>query len=216
MKTIWLLFLFFALPVCTLAQPLQVASNSTRMSSNRWQWKIYLVANSETLKSIAYVKYTLHPTFPEPEQIVNTMGSERQAFALQITGWGTFKVKVDVVFKNNSVYTLYHQLSFGNRPEANEPVYTIANIATRSKQKSDNFDWTIFIKGSAADINKVKCVQYTLHPTFPNPIRLICSAGGNSQMAFPLSTSGWGTFTVKVKIILKDGTNYNREHKLVF
>jgi transcription initiation factor IIF auxiliary subunit len=68
------------------------------------------------------------------------------------------------------------------------------------------WDWAIYINGTATELNQIKCVQYTLHPTFPNPVRMVCSP------PFQLSARGWGTFVVGVTIFFKDGqtilTNY--------
>ena len=42
--------------------------------------------------------------------------------------------------------------------------------------------------------------EYTLHPTFPNPARVVC----DRPSRFELAAQGWGTFTVGVKLMLKD------------
>jgi WD40 repeat protein len=66
--------------------------------------------------------------------------------------------------------------------------FTADNVA---KSIGDNkWEWTVFIKGDHQDIAKISCVQYTLHPTFPNPVRLIChwdnSPYGSGLSAPPL------------------------------
>ncbi|MCP3930365.1 MAG: hypothetical protein GY705_14835 [Bacteroidetes bacterium] len=98
--------------------------------------------------------------------------------------------------------------------EANYPVYA-SNIAQKSKSRSDYWDWTIFVKGAEDVLEKIEYVEYTLHPTFKNPVRII-NERGHGPYAFPLSTSGWGTFTVKVKIYYKDGTYQRTAHSLKF
>lgn len=53
-------------------------------------------------------------------------------------------------------------------------------------------------------LDKIKYVQYTLHPTFPNPIRVVCERGPNDQEPFALHGDGWGEFDVGVKVIFVD------------
>lgn len=69
---------------------------------------------------------------------------------------------------------------------------------TQYIRKNKNFDWTVYIDGDDAALSMVKEVEYTLHPTFPDNIR--SGEGAN----FEHSTSGWGEFNIKVKIIFKD------------
>lgn len=76
--------------------------------------------------------------------------------------------------------------------------------------------WTIFITASPEALNKIRCVVYTLHETFPNPVRQICQRGTDPQKAFPLAAEGWGTFEVLVKVIFKDGKTQELKHTLKF
>lgn len=98
--------------------------------------------------------------------------------------------------------------------ESNFPI-SIDNIAQKSKSKSNYWDWTIFVKGPNDVLDQIEYVEYALHPTFPNPVRVI-NERSHGPYAFPLSTSGWGTFTVKVNIYYKDGTYQQLSHYLKF
>ena len=90
---------------------------------------------------------------------------------------------------------------------------TTENVA---KRFGDNqWRWTIFVKGPKKDIDGIKCVEYTLHPTFPNPVRKVCEHGGPTQ-PFALTATGWGTFPVGIKILMKDGRNLELKHQLKF
>jgi len=62
------------------------------------------------------------------------------------------------------------------------------NVATRIG--NGFWEWTAFIQGPPETLRQVKCVRYTLHPTFPNPIRDVCNRG-NGPRAFSLTTTGW-------------------------
>ena len=35
----------------------------------------------------------------------------------------------------------------------------------------------VFIQAPPAVLSQIKCVEYTLHPTFPNPVRQVCDRG---------------------------------------
>lgn len=68
----------------------------------------------------------------------------------------------------------------------------------------DRWDWTVFVQGTPTALARIKCVEYTLHPTFPNPVRLVCDRGKGTQ-AFALSSNGWGEFTIAARVIRQDG-----------
>lgn len=64
--------------------------------------------------------------------------------------------------------------------------------------------WTLFVEAPPDVLDKIKCVEYTLHPTFPNPIQVVCDRG-NDKEAFALPGDGWGRFAVRVKVSFTDG-----------
>lgn len=78
------------------------------------------------------------------------------------------------------------------------------------------WEWTIYLKAAKEVLEKIKCVTYTLHPTFPDPVVEICEAGKNPNQAFSYQARGWGTFVVDVEIAFRDGTRMNKKHQLVF
>jgi transcription initiation factor IIF auxiliary subunit len=75
--------------------------------------------------------------------------------------------------------------------------------------------WTIFVIGDKHILDDIRCVTYTLHHTFPDPIRKVCQKG-KTEKAFSHTTKGWGTFTVEVLISFKDGEAVSKKHQLVF
>jgi hypothetical protein len=77
------------------------------------------------------------------------------------------------------------------------------------------WDWTVYLAGPDAELAQVKCVEYMLHPTFDPPKVQVCERGAGA-LAFPLTRRGWGTFTVKARVQLKDGSERALEHTLVF
>jgi transcription initiation factor IIF auxiliary subunit len=88
-------------------------------------------------------------------------------------------------------------------------------VSNTSKSMGDGrWDWTIFIKAEKPVLDKIQCVEYTLHPSFPNPIRKVCSAGIPAQ-AFALSSNGWGTFAIKVRVLYRDNSVQQLQYNLV-
>lgn len=77
------------------------------------------------------------------------------------------------------------------------------------------WNWTIFIRAPTDVLDKIRYVEYRLHPTFPNPVRRV-SQIGNSKQPFALSTNGWGVFKIPVKVVLKNGEVRCLEHMLRF
>ena len=70
-----------------------------------------------------------------------------------------------------------------------------------SDKEHDWWNWTIFVKADRSALKKIDCVEYTLHHTFSDPVRTVCS----SDDGFSLSMNGWGTFRVKVRVLYRDG-----------
>ncbi|MFC1833844.1 pYEATS domain-containing protein [Thermodesulfobacteriota bacterium] len=80
---------------------------------------------------------------------------------------------------------------------------------------NDQWAWTVFVKAKPDVLDKIACVEYSLHPTFPNPVRLVC-ARGDSSKPFALSTKGWGTFKIDIRVFMKDGGHKDLKHDLNF
>jgi transcription initiation factor IIF auxiliary subunit len=71
------------------------------------------------------------------------------------------------------------------------------------KQDVDYYEWCVFIDADRETLNRIVAVEYTLHPTFPNPIRLV----KDSSSRFALFSSGWGGFEIGVNVEWRDGTH---------
>jgi transcription initiation factor IIF auxiliary subunit len=65
------------------------------------------------------------------------------------------------------------------------------------------YRWKVFVDAPDAVLNEIQSVEYTLHPTFPEPVRTSQDRGDR----FGLEASGWGEFTILAKVRLKDGTD---------
>jgi transcription initiation factor IIF auxiliary subunit len=203
------------------AENITVQNTARFLGNGRYSWKVFLVAEPSTLKSISYVEYTLHPTFPNP---VRRATNWADGFALPADGWGEFNILVKVVFKDRrkAPLQLTHYLSLQARQRvALTPDHTVTHGALRTRNTSQptgsgRWDWQLFIEGDDKTLGEVKCVKYTLHPTFPNPVQTICARGSAGGRGFQLSSNGWGTFTAGVEIQFKDGDVRRLTHDLVF
>jgi len=86
--------------------------------------------------------------------------------------------------------------------------------ADRQNTGSDSdswWEWSVWVDGPEDELNQVQYVEYTLHPTFPNPVRKLT----NRDEKFKLSTSGWGTFRIYAKVVAMDGSTLSLQHDLV-
>ena len=80
---------------------------------------------------------------------------------------------------------------------------------------SKRWDWKVFIDPDSRKVNSVKCVEYTLHSSFPDPVRLVCDRGDRNK-PFSLSSNGWGTFVIQVRVLFRNGKVRELEHELQF
>ena len=80
---------------------------------------------------------------------------------------------------------------------------TINNYARKVGQRGDYdwYRWKVFVDEGENKLNEIREVEYLLHPTFPNPKRVI----KNSESAFALESAGWGSFNMLVTVRYKDG-----------
>ncbi len=99
---------------------------------------------------------------------------------------------------------------------SNTPKFDFTNTSTQAKEMKlegyNWYDWTVFCSSSKEELNLIEKVEYHLHPSFPDPIRVVT----DSKNGFPLKARGWGVFLIRIIIYLKDGTEVNTEHYLKF
>ncbi|PTL75109.1 pYEATS domain-containing protein [Vitiosangium sp. GDMCC 1.1324] len=87
------------------------------------------------------------------------------------------------------------------------------HVSTHLKQKL--WRWTVYIQAPKDVLQRVKCVEYVLDRTFPDPIREVCDRGTGAQ-AFPLKVTAWGPSTVRIRVRFLDGRVQELEHELTF
>lgn len=52
------------------------------------------------------------------------------------------------------------------------------------------------------ELKQIENVTYLLHPSFANPVRTVADLASK----FKLSSQGWGIFTIRIKVLKKDGS----------
>lgn len=84
-------------------------------------------------------------------------------------------------------------------------------IAQDYEYKGDDYwKWSVWIDCTEDELNQIAYVTYILHHTFPKPIRKI----DDRESKFRLETSGWGVFTIRAKVMLKNGQENHLTHEL--
>jgi transcription initiation factor IIF auxiliary subunit len=68
----------------------------------------------------------------------------------------------------------------------------------------------VWIDGAEQELDQIEYVEYTLHPTFSNPVRKIV----DRSSGFRLDESGWGSFTIFAKLVYKGGGETQLTHSL--
>lgn len=183
-----------------------IENTSTYAGSGRWDWTIYVKADAQSLARIECVEYGLHSTFPDPVQKVCSKLASN--FGYSANGWGTFTVKVNITYKDGTTEKLEHLLVF--REQVTDVELKIKTVNWSKQLEPGWWEWGIHLEGDKKELDRVRCAEYTLHPSFPNPLRKICS----KENRFLLSTRGWGAFTVQVKLLLKDNSTRQLSHTL--
>jgi hypothetical protein len=70
--------------------------------------------------------------------------------------------------------------------------------------------WSVWLDGTAAELDSVEYVIYTLHPTFSEPVRRV----GERETAFRLYSAGWGEFNIHAAVHFRDGRVQQLDHWL--
>jgi hypothetical protein len=77
-------------------------------------------------------------------------------------------------------------------------------------QGNNWWKWSVWLEGRPKDLAVVDHVVYTLHPTFPDPVRIV----RDRRTGFRLESSGWGEFELYLEIVDKNGKTHRRRHWL--
>ena len=86
---------------------LSINQHQDYLGSDRWRWSVWLDGDSGELDAVDYVTYILHPTFHNPVRRVTDRFTN---FRLETSGWGTFTVRANVIYRDGHESLLEHDL----------------------------------------------------------------------------------------------------------
>jgi transcription initiation factor IIF auxiliary subunit len=80
-----------------------------------------------------------------------------------------------------------------------------------NRVRDDWWEWEAFIDDEGSgELSNVESVKYVLHPTFPDPVRVINNPAGG----FVLKTAGWGEFDLVAYVQMKDKNQEKLTHEV--
>jgi transcription initiation factor IIF auxiliary subunit/NAD-dependent SIR2 family protein deacetylase len=87
--------------------------------------------------------------------------------------------------------------------------------AVEGRQQQQQFDWTVFLvddddRAASGRETPIASVTFDLHPTFQSPSVTVL------EPPFEIKRRGWGTFPIRVTVLLKNGETFSVEHQLSF
>ncbi|MFA6971206.1 MAG: pYEATS domain-containing protein [Gallionella sp.] len=151
---------------------IQIKQESSYVGDRRWDWSVWLAGPAAELDKIDYVTYTLHPTYPNPVQKINT---REDGFRLKSGGWGEFTIYIDITQKNGESFQLSHDLKLILEP-VKRPPSTVALQEARPAIKGIGKSVhrvikavaehipssTVFVSGGVADTEAVHKLRMSL------------------------------------------------------
>jgi transcription initiation factor IIF auxiliary subunit len=75
------------------------------------------------------------------------------------------------------------------------------------------WEWTIAIRADPATLRDIFCVEYSLEPTFPHPVRRVCTIG-NPRIPFATRGAAWGNTRVDIRVFTRSGRILLLQHPL--
>jgi transcription initiation factor IIF auxiliary subunit len=192
---------------------LEVANSSRYVGKGRWNWTVYINAPEEILRRIERVEYHLHPTFPNPIRIVDTLGDPRYPWGYSTNGWGIFQISVKIIYLNGRITELPHMLKFESL-EVEEPLPIRVRNVARSL-RNNLWGWTVFIRGPEEALEQILLVEYTLHPDILNNVREVPTQGSGVR-TFSLSDKSSRPFQIRIRVFLRNGRVQYLNHVLIF
>jgi transcription initiation factor IIF auxiliary subunit len=107
-----------------------------------YEWCVFAGGDRETLLEITSIEYALHPSFPNP---IRRITDRATRFALFSSGWGGFRIGIDVEWRDGSHTRFEHflKLAGDDWPIRPEPP-SFANPETEAVYQAlfhDKFRW---------------------------------------------------------------------------
>jgi transcription initiation factor IIF auxiliary subunit len=81
---------------CALsAQNIGIDNTAKYLGNGQYSWTVFATGSESALSQVSGVKYTLHPTFPDP--VVWGKGAN---FSYTANGWGEFDIAATIYYKD--------------------------------------------------------------------------------------------------------------------
>ncbi|MCG3165569.1 MAG: hypothetical protein POELPBGB_01337 [Bacteroidia bacterium] len=207
MKKLIFCISFFIVSSLAFAQSVDFTITPVYYTNGITKWTVKLSEASPRFNEVQKVVYYLDGTLNYKDPIRSS--NNRELFFESIFfGTKEMTVDVEVYYKNGKRES--QTLLLLNQQNKN---LNLENTA--QKINEDYWRWTAYITGDANTIRKIAYVEYRLHETFRQPVRIIKEIGEIDE-AFPLTVDGWGIFKLIAIVHFKDGTNQMLTHILKF
>jgi len=79
-----------------------------------------------------------------------------------------------------------------------------------SKGDTKRYQWKVLVNEDESVLDTIESITYLLHPTFPDPLRII----KNLESNFALESSGWGEFDIQITIKFKNDKETKQTYHL--
>ena len=84
-------------------------------------------------------------------------------------------------------------------------------VKQREQYEDNNWwSWSVWVDGPDSELDQITHVEYTLHPSFYEPVRKVSTR----ENKFKLAAEGWGVFTIYVQVVKKDSSVISLRHEL--
>eukprot|EP00210_Caulerpa_lentillifera_P007839 g7481.t1 len=134
----------FVLPICIGSIAFWQGKKAPEKKCYRWAVYVRSPARVDVSHIIKRVRFQLHPSFPQPERII-----EKPPYELEETGWGEFEVVVGIEFHSDaheSPVELTHSLK----------LYTTSEPSTKRPVVSEKYDEIVFSEPSASFFYRIR------------------------------------------------------------
>lgn len=84
-----------------------IKQDSTYVGNDWWKWSVWVDGSPHELDTIERVMYVLHSTFNNP---VREIADRTTDFRLDTSGWGAFRIRARVFYKDGHEEALQHDL----------------------------------------------------------------------------------------------------------
>ena len=127
---------FFMGAAACAQQQIDIKNSSRYLKSGRYSWTLCLSADSSVLDSIAYVDYTLPPSFKNSTPRVTR--EESRNFSLNETGQGEFGILLRVTYRDGSSTDLKYWLALSQEKNdcSGSSNNSVSPMKSRSSRKS--------------------------------------------------------------------------------